>query len=119
MKIAVACDAGKVSGHFGHCASFEIFETEGDHVLGVATVPNPGHQPGFLPNFLNDRGVEAIIVGGMGAHAISLFESNGIEVLLGAEGPCAEAVGSYLAGTLESRGSTCHEHQHHDDCGGH
>ena len=59
-------------------------------------------KPGFLPNFLNDRGVNVIISGGMGG---------------GARGDAKTAAEQYLQGKLESTGSICHEHQHHDECG--
>ncbi len=119
MRIAIACDEGKVTGHFGHCATFEIFETDREGVISSASIANPGHRPGFLPVFLKEQGVGVVVAGGMGQHAIALFEANGIEVFLGAEGKPEEIVGRYLAGTLESRGSACTEHAHHDDCGGH
>ena len=39
-------------------------------VLSENSVPNPGHRPGFLPNFLGDMGAEVIIAGGMGEGAV-------------------------------------------------
>jgi predicted Fe-Mo cluster-binding NifX family protein len=119
MRIAIACDEGKVTGHFGHCATFEIFETDEEGIVSSASVANPGHKPGFLPNYLKDQGVGVIIADGMGQHAIALFEANGIEVFLGASGTPEEIVGRYLAGTLESLGSGCTDHEHHEGCGNH
>ncbi len=49
MKIAVPSDQGRVAAHFGHCASFEIYEVEADQVVGEQSLPNPGHKPGFCP----------------------------------------------------------------------
>lgn len=118
-KIAVASEKGMVAGHFGHCEGFTIFDTEGDQITGSTTVANPGHRPGFLPNFLNDQGVNVIISGGMGAGAINIFSEKGIEVIVGATGDAKEAVESYLQGTLESTGSVCDQHEHHGECGGH
>jgi len=67
MKIAVASDNGLVAGHFGHCENFNVFHVEGEQVVSHEVIANPGHKPGFLPNFLNDLGVNVIIAGGMGA----------------------------------------------------
>ncbi|HAU32221.1 MAG: C_GCAxxG_C_C family probable redox protein [Desulfotomaculum sp. 46_80] len=117
IKIAVASDDGKVTGHFGHCENFMIFDTENNQIIKDVTIANPGHRPGFLPNFLNDMGVNVIISGGMGGGAIEIFDEKGIEVIVGASGEAKVAVTSYLQGTLKSTGSVCHEHQHHDECG--
>lgn len=118
IKIAVASDNEMVTGHFGHCENFNIFETENDKIIKGISIPNPGHKPGFLPNFLNDLGVNVIISGGMGGGAIEIFNEKGIEVIVGAGGEAKVAAESYLQGSLKSTGSVCHEHQHHDECGG-
>lgn len=119
MKIAVAGDGKAVAQHFGHCEGFHIFSVQEDKVSGSQFVQNPGHKPGFLPNYLNDLGVNVIIAGGMGGAAIQLFSEKGIKVITGAAGNAADAVGQLLEGKLESAGSVCHEHQHHGTCGGH
>ena len=117
MKIAVASENKMVTEHFGHCESFSIFEVENNQIVKSETIPNPGHKPGFLPNFLHDMGVSVIISGGMGGSAIEIFNEKGIEVITGAKGSAEAAVNSYLQGTLKSTGAVCHEHQHHDECG--
>lgn len=117
MKIAVASDNGNVSGHFGHCESFMIFDCENESIVKAETVANPGHRPGFLPVFLHEKGANVIISGGMGGGAVDIFNEKGIEVVVGATGPAKDAAEAYLAGKLESTGSVCHEHQHHDECG--
>ena len=117
MKIAVASEKEMVTEHFGHCADFSIFEANNNEIVKSELIPNPGHKPGFLPNFLNDMGVNVIISGGMGGGAIEIFNEKGIEVIIGAKGSAEAAVNSYLQGDLKSTGSVCHEHQHHDECG--
>lgn len=116
-KIAVASEQTMVTGHFGHCESFLIFDTEDGKILRSESIPNPGHRPGFLPVFLSDLGVNVIISGGMGGGAVDIFDSKGIEVVTGANGAAEDAVKRYLAGELKSTGSVCNEHQHHDECG--
>ena len=66
MRIAVAAMGNEVAGHFGHCETFIFFDTEDDKIVELTYVPNPGHRPGFLPNFLADNDVKVIISGGMG-----------------------------------------------------
>lgn len=115
-KIAVASDKGMVTEHFGHCENFIIFDTENEQIIKQETLANPGHKPGFLPNFLADYGVDLIISGGMGGGAIDIFNERNVEVLVGAKGSAKEVVEAYLQGSLESTGSACREHRHHDEC---
>lgn len=117
MKIAVASDQNHVTGHFGHCEHFHVFNSENGKVVSTETIPNPGHKPGFLPNFLNDMGVNVIISGGMGGGAVDIFNQHGIEVIVGATGASLAAAEMYLEGLLKSTGSVCHDHQHADSCG--
>lgn len=116
IKIAVASENEVVTEHFGYCANFNIFEAENDQIVKSESVPNPGHKRGFLPNFLNDMGVNVIISGGMGGGAIDIFNSKDIEVIVGASGNSEEVVKAYLQGSLKSTGSVCHEHDHHGKC---
>ena len=117
LRIAVATDNGIVADHFGHCESFMIFDTENNQIVKSETIANPGHKPGFLPNFLADRGVNVIISGGMGGGAVEIFNERNVEVVVGASGNAKTAVENYLKGELKTTGSVCHEHQHHDECG--
>ena len=117
MKIAVASENGMVTEHFGHCEGFMIFDAENNQIVKSETIANPGHRPGFLPNFLADRGVNVIISGGMGGGAVEIFNERNVEVVVGASGDAKTAVEDYLKGELKTTGSVCHEHQHHDECG--
>ena len=117
MKIAVASDNEMVAGHFGFCPNFNVFEIEENDIVKSESIANPGHKPGFLPNYLNDMGVNVIISGGMGGSAVNLFNGKNIEVIVGASGNAQAAVESYLKGNLKSTGSVCNEHQHHGECG--
>ena len=118
MKVAVATENGMVSEHFGFCECFTIFDTQDNNITGQTQVPNPGHKPGFLPNFLGDMGVEVIIAGGMGGGAVEIFNERNIEVIVGAKGDIEENVKKYLKGELISTGTICHEHSHEDECEG-
>lgn len=111
MKIAVASMGNMVAGHFGHCENFNIYESVNGGVISEQSIPNPGHRPGFLPNFLGDMGVDVIISGGMGGGAVEIFNDRNIEVIVGAQGEARAAVESYLRSELKTTGTICHEHE--------
>ena len=117
MKIAVASEGNNVKQHFGHCDCFTLFDVENGAIIRQESVPNPGHRPGFLPNFLADLGVTVIISGGMGGGAVEIFHERNVAVVVGASGEAKNAVERYLSGELVSTGSVCQEHQHSDECG--
>ena len=81
MKIAVASTGAMTTEHFGHCENFNIFDAENGVITGRESIPNPGHKPGFLPNYLGDLGVNVVISGGMGQGAIDIFNQRNIEVI--------------------------------------
>ena len=119
MKIAVASMGTIVAGHFGHCQNFTIVEAENAQIQSMTSIPNPGHKPGFLPNYLADMGVQVIISGGMGGGAVDIFNERNVEVIIGAQGDVKETVEKYLKGELKSTGSVCHNHEHAHECGEH
>lgn len=116
MRIAVASENKNVSGHFGHCQGFEMYDVEEGKIVSQSFQPSPGHRPGYLPVFLNEKGANTIIAGGMGETAQELFKENNIEVVVGAQGLCDDAVAKFLSGALKSTGSVCTEHQHEGHC---
>lgn len=117
MKISVATEGNHVSGHFGHCEGFTMYEVQEGKVVNKEFVKSPGHKPGFLPVFLNDLGANVIVAGGMGETAQELFKENGIEVVVGASGVCDEIVDKFINGEVKSTGSVCREHEHEGNCG--
>lgn len=119
MKIAVASMGQEVAGHFGHCENFNIFIVENKAIISAESIPNPGHKPGFLPNYLGDLGTNVIMSGGMGGGAVEIFNERNIEVVVGVEGDAKAAVEKYLAGELKSTGSICNNHEHAHQCGNH
>ena len=107
MKAAISTDGDFVSAHFGRCPSFTIIEINGDKLVNTKVIDNPGHHPGFLPQFLRDQGAEYIIAGGMGMRAIELFAQAGIKTILGVNGEVKEVVDQLLKGTLKGGESLC------------
>lgn len=116
MRLAVASDGNMVSGHFGHCDGFTLYDIKDAEVAGKTFVPNPGHRPGFLPVFLKEQKADVIIAGGMGETAQQLFIENGIEVVVGIQGIADDIVKQYIGGNLKSTGSICREHEFEGHC---
>lgn len=112
MKIAIACNNERVAEHFGHCENFAIYEIVDNKIVEKNIIPNPGHKPGFLPNYLNDLGVKVIIAGGMGKGAVDIFQEKNIEVITGATGEIDIVIQAKMTGTLISDEVVC-EHHHH------
>ena len=110
MKIAISTDANSVSPHFGRCPQFTIFELSDGAVTKKETIDNPGHHPGYLPEFLGKMGVECIVAGGMGARARDLFENAGIKYILGVEGSIDDIVEKLSKNELKSKESLCTPH---------
>ncbi len=107
MKIAISTDGGLVSSHFGRCPTYTIVEIENGQILTREEIDNPGHQPGFLPEFLYQRGVTDIICGGMGPRAQSLFGERGINTFLGVSGKVDEVIKAFVEGKLKPGESLC------------
>lgn len=116
MKISIASEGNFVSGHFGHCEGFTMYEVNEGKISKEGVVQNPGHKPGFLPVFLKEKGVDVIIAGGMGETAQNLFKEQEIEVVVGAQGDCDEVIKKYASNELKSTGSVCREHEHEGHC---
>lgn len=110
-------DRTTIDGHFGHTKEFAIFVVEGKKVKEVKYVIPPAHEPGVLPAFLGEQGIDVIVTGGMGQMAVNLFNRQGIDVILGAKGAIDLSLQEYVGGFLESTGSSCtHEHGDNHDC---
>jgi predicted Fe-Mo cluster-binding NifX family protein len=114
-KVVIAKNGNQVSAHFGHCEGFEIFHINDGNVVERHFIESPGHRPGFLPVFLNEKGANVIIAGGMGETAQMLFAENGIEVVVGAQGDIDDVISKYMGGNLASSGDVCKEHEHHGE----
>ena len=107
MKITISTDGRYVSAHFGRCPQFTIIKVEDGELVGKEVIDNPGHHPGFLPQFLRERGVSCIIAGGMGMRATQLFDQAGIETVVGVTGEIDDVIDHVLKGTLKGGESLC------------
>ena len=107
MKVAISTDGGFVSAHFGRCPEFTIVDIQNGKVEKNETVQNPGHQPGFIPQFLHEKGVNCIVAGGMGMRATGFFNEFGIQTIVGISGKVGDVIEKILKGTLEGGESLC------------
>jgi Mrp family chromosome partitioning ATPase/predicted Fe-Mo cluster-binding NifX family protein len=110
MRIAVPVTCGVLSSHFGHCEQFVLFDVAADgratHNKQVLTPPP--HEPGTFPRWLHEQGATVIIAGGMGSRAQSLFDQNGIRVVVGASsGDPDLLVRDFLDGRLATGANVC------------
>lgn len=107
MRIAISTDGDFVSAHFGRCPSFTIVDIEGNKLIKKEIVDNPGHQPGFIPQFLHQKGVECIVAGGMGARATGFFDELGIKAIVGVSGKIDDVIEKIKNNTLQGGESLC------------
>jgi len=107
VRIAISTDGGFVSEHFGRCPSFTLVDIEDGKVTSTTVLENPGHQPGAIPKFLHQKGVNRIVAGGMGMRARGFFDEAGIRAILGVTGKIDDVIRALLSGTLEGGESLC------------
>ncbi len=110
MRIAVPVSGEQLCQHFGHCDTFALLDVDlaAETIVATEHVAAPAHEPGLLPRWLAERGVNVILAGGMGGRAQALFAEKGIEVVVGAPSNAPEAVvRAYLSGTLVTGQNVC------------
>ncbi len=117
--VAVPMSQGQFCTHFGGADEFAFVSVEeaGANPPAVEVMPAPPHARGAFPMWLRERGVDAVIAGGMGGRAKAMFEAFGIDVVMGIEGGDPVALArDFVAGRLASGGSLCEGGGLHD-CG--
>lgn len=110
MKIAIPVANDKLCLHFGHCEYFAFVEVDENSktIINKELLQPPAHEPGVLPAWIAEHGASLVIAGGMGMRAQTLFNQNGIQVIVGAEPEDPEALTlAYLNGTLKTGSNVC------------
>jgi predicted Fe-Mo cluster-binding NifX family protein len=110
MKVAIPVAGGQLCRHFGHCENFAVLDldTESREITSQELLTPPPHEPGVLPRWLADLGVDLVLAGGMGARAVSLFKERGVDVCIGVTGGSAEEIArAWLQGNLEVGANPC------------
>jgi predicted Fe-Mo cluster-binding NifX family protein len=111
MKVAVPVSQGVLSQHFGHCEVFALFSLDPDskQILDSQTLTPPPHEPGVLPRWLCEKGVNLVLAGGIGPQAQNLFAEQGVKTIAGCPSLEPETVvQQYFSGTLSTSDNTCH-----------
>lgn len=107
MKYAISSAEGKVYGHFGRAPEFTFVTIEDGKVIEKEVYPNPGHSVGSIPQFVNEKGADCMIAGGMGRRATQFFQQFGISTIVGVSGTIDTIVQKLVDGTLEGGESIC------------
>ena len=107
MRYAIAADGDQVSPHFGRCERYVLVDITGGVEVARQDLINPGHEPGLLPQLLNEEGVAFIVAGGAGPRAVGLLAEMNIGIFMGVDGPIDEAIARIIGGELQSGESTC------------
>lgn len=107
MRIAISTDGDLVSAHFGRCPAFTLVDIVDGKTVKKEVLDNPGHEPGFIPRFLHQKGAECIVCGGMGARATGFFSEFGIETIMGVSGKVADVIAKLETGSLQGGAGLC------------
>ena len=101
LKFALPVDGDKLSDKFGQASAFALFTVRAGAIAAKEVVPAPAHEPGGVPEWLDELGVTHVIAAGLGEKAQALLTKKGIEVVVGAlQGDPEELVQQYLKKTL-------------------
>lgn len=120
MRIAIPDNNGEVNQHYGKSKAFSIIDIKNNQDIVFAesvSTDTLQHNHSGLAELLKNKGVEVVIVGGIGPGAVSGLEACGLKVLFGASGPVKNVAESFANSTFISNRVVCgnHEHGHHHD----
>ncbi len=121
MKIAVPVTIdNNIDSHFGHCESYGVYTiTDKKEISEVKRVKSPQGCgcKSDIASVLASDGVTVMLAGGIGGGAINVLNSSGIEVIRGCSGNSDEVVRLYIAGLVKDSGSSCRQHESHQQNG--
>lgn len=120
MRIAVTYDNGNVFQHFGKSQQFKIYTIENGEVKDSEVVSTGTIAHEALAGLLKDKGVAAVICGGIGPGAQNALDEAGVAIYPGAEGTADGAVAAFLRGELGQGTANCdhHDHEESSECCG-
>ncbi|SMB88030.1 Predicted Fe-Mo cluster-binding protein, NifX family [Desulfonispora thiosulfatigenes DSM 11270] len=110
MKIAIPVANELLCMHFGHCEQFAMLDVneETKQIKGKEMITPPPHEPGLLPVWIKDQGVDLVLAGGMGKKAQELLAERGIKVVVGAPSGTPEEIAlAYLNKELVTGQNAC------------
>lgn len=121
-KIAVTYADGQIFQHFGHTEYFKIYDIEDGKVAGSEVVSTNGSGHGALAGFLQEKGIDTLICGGIGGGAKIALAQAGITLYGGVSGDADAAVQNLLDGILSFNPDIMCSHHNHGEghnCGSH
>ncbi len=127
LGIPVINDKGldsTLSEHFGRTPFylFVVVENNKIHTYEVVSNPFEQHGPGQIPAWVQENGVDTMIVRGIGTRAIGFFSNLGISVVKGTGEKAKDCIEDYLSGKIDDTDPACNHHHshshHHDETGG-
>lgn len=110
MRLAIPIEGNRLCSHFGHCSTFAFVDVnqETKSVVARQDLAPPPHEPGVIPKWVAEQGADLVLAGGMGARAVSLFESGGVKVFTGCPAQTPEELAQgFLDGTLQRGSNEC------------
>ena len=87
--------------HFGRAPYFALVDTETGECRSVVNGSSHNGGTKLPPEWLHEIGVEALVCGGLGQRAISLFEEHSIPVYIGAADTVRGMVEAFNEGRLQ------------------
>lgn len=119
MKIALPSSGDMVDAHFGHCEYFTVITVDDQKNIVNQEIIQPPAGCGCKSNIveiLANMGVKVMLAGNMGAGAVNVLMSHGINVIRGCSGSVRDVVSEWLSGSLNDSGLACSAHE---GCGEH
>ncbi|NLW25369.1 MAG: ATPase [Clostridia bacterium] len=110
MKIALPIANNLLCMHFGHCEQFAFIDVDEKEkkITNKELLTPPPHEPGVIPKWVHEQGADLVLAGGMGQRARSLFEQQGVKVIVGVPaGKPEDIVDDYLNNRLVTGHNAC------------
>ena len=116
-KIAIPITKNnQVDNHFGHCEFYGVYTiSDKNEIVDVQTIKSEqgcGCKSNIV-EVLSNKEVTIMLAGGIGAGAINVLNSWGIQVIRGCSGDAVDTVKEFIEGNISDSGETCLHHEHH------
>ncbi len=119
MKIAIPTNGKngldeEVGQHFGRVPTYTVVDMETNDVQIIDNTSRHMSGSGYAPELMQKECVDIMLCSGLGPRAITMFESFGIEVFVGASGTVKNAIAMWKDGKLSEAtdANACKEHKH-------
>ena len=119
MKVAIPIDKDElIDQHFGHAERFRIYALDGENIVGTEDIGTEGTGHEALAAFFLQRGVDALVCGGIGSGAVDALGMTGIRIYGGIRGLADFAAEALARGMLAyNPQANCDHHHEEGSCG--